>query len=73
MDRSDRIKNVTKTIVIDAPVQNVYKFWTTEKGIETFFGAKSKVEFRKGGPIEIYFLFANKFRKPQLSFHLFLF
>jgi uncharacterized protein YndB with AHSA1/START domain len=46
--------------VVDAPVAEVWKAWTTHDGLTSFFAADTKVELRVGGPYEIYFDKATK-------------
>ena len=54
------MKIIIKTVVIEASIKDVYNVWTTEEGLNTFFGISSKVEFKKDGPFEIYFLMDQK-------------
>ena len=41
-------------VVVAAPVDAVYKAWTTSEGIKTFFAPDAKVELRADGPFQIY-------------------
>jgi uncharacterized protein YndB with AHSA1/START domain len=52
-DRLDRI--VFKTAVVKAPLAEVWKAWTTTKGVKAFFAEDASVEAVPGGPYEIYF------------------
>lgn len=48
--------DITVTKVIDAPVADVWKAWTTTDGIESFFAPKAaKVEPIPGGAFELWF------------------
>lgn len=46
---------VLKTVVA-APIEEVYKRWTTVKGVKSFFAEDAEIEARKGGNYFIYFL-----------------
>jgi len=41
--------------VINAPISDVWKAWTTSEGIQSFLGCPSTIELRQGGKYEIYF------------------
>jgi uncharacterized protein YndB with AHSA1/START domain/uncharacterized protein YciI len=47
---------IRKEVVVQAPVADVWRAWTTRDGIKSFFGADAKVELKVGGPYEVYFL-----------------
>jgi uncharacterized protein YndB with AHSA1/START domain len=47
--------------VVHAPVEAVWKAWTTTAGVKTFFAPDANVELRVDGPFEI---FINPFAKP---------
>ena len=48
--------DITVTRVINAPVADVWKAWTTAEGIESFFAPKAaKVEPWPGGAFELWF------------------
>jgi len=48
--------DITVTKVIDAPVADVWKAWTTVEGIESFFAPKvAKVVPEPGGAFELWF------------------
>jgi len=49
-------KAIIKEITIPAPVSEVWRAWTTDEGVRSFFSPNTRVELRVGGPIEIYFL-----------------
>lgn len=46
---------VRKEVAIDAPLAEVWKAWTTNEGLTSFFGPGAHVEPTPGGPFEIYF------------------
>lgn len=48
-------KALYKKTTIPAPVDEVFRAWTTEEGIKSFFAPLCKVELRIGGPFEVYF------------------
>ena len=48
-------------VVVQAPVAEVWKAWTTTAGVKTFFAPDANVELRVDGPFEIYF---NPMAKP---------
>jgi uncharacterized protein YndB with AHSA1/START domain len=50
------VADITVTKVIDAPVADVWKAWTTPEGIESFFAPKAaKVVAEPGGAFELWF------------------
>ncbi|OGC92325.1 MAG: hypothetical protein A2W25_16230 [candidate division Zixibacteria bacterium RBG_16_53_22] len=53
-DPSD--KAIIKDVTIPAPVSEVWRAWTTDEGVRSFFSPHTHVELRPGGPFEIYFL-----------------
>ncbi len=46
---------LSKEVVLEAPLAEVWKAWTTTEGVETFFGPRAHIEATPGGPYEIYF------------------
>jgi uncharacterized protein YndB with AHSA1/START domain len=46
---------IRKAVIVPAPVAEVWKAWTTEKGVVTFFAPKAAVELAVGGKYEMYF------------------
>jgi len=52
-DPSDRI--LAKEIIISAPVAEVWRAWTTNDGVRSFFAPNTNIELTPGGPYEIYF------------------
>ncbi len=51
----DALAPITAAAVVQAPVAEVWKAWTTDEGLRAFLVEGSKVELRPGGPYEIYF------------------
>jgi uncharacterized protein YndB with AHSA1/START domain len=47
---------ISLSIEINAPVDDVWKQWTTTDGLERFFAPQTKVELRPLGVFEVYFL-----------------
>lgn len=41
--------------IVDAPIDDVWRAWTTDDGVRTFFASDSRVDARPKGPYEIYF------------------
>ena len=48
-------KTIELSVVVNAPVDQVWEAWTTADGIKTFFAPGARVELRAGGPFEVYF------------------
>ena len=48
-------RSVKKSVVVNAPVAEVWKAWTTSEGIATFFAPSSKIELKPGGRFDILF------------------
>lgn len=46
---------IVKDIVVDVSIEEVYRLWTTQDGLNKFFGEDSKIELVIDGPFEIYF------------------
>jgi len=51
---TDRV--MTTQIVVDAPVDRVWKAWTTAKGVTSFGPPEAKIELAVGGAYEWYFV-----------------
>ena len=47
-------------VIVPAPVSEVWAAWTTDKGIESFFARKAKVDLRVDGTYDVWFLPDNK-------------
>lgn len=41
--------------IVNAPISEVWKAWTTEEGVKSFLDTPCKIELSHGGPFEIYF------------------
>jgi uncharacterized protein YndB with AHSA1/START domain len=41
--------------IVNAPVRAVWKAWTTNEGVQTFFAPKANIDLRPGGAYEILF------------------
>src|SRR5688572_2425944 len=42
--------------IVNAPVNEVWKAWTTNEGVQTFFAPKANIDLRPGGSYEILFM-----------------
>lgn len=51
----DGERAVKLSVEVGAPVDDVWRAWTTDDGIQSFFAPGSNVEARPDGPYEIYF------------------
>jgi len=47
---------LTREIVVPATLDEVWRTWTTTKGVKTFFSGEAEVELALGGKYEIYFV-----------------
>ena len=47
-------RQIVKEVLVKAPVEAVFRAWSTSEGIATFFAPEAKVEARSGGPFEVY-------------------
>ena len=52
-----------KQAVVNAPIEEVWKAWTTTEGVKSFFAPDAKVEARYGGLFEIYM---NPYAEPGM-------
>ena len=57
-------RSIVKTVTVKAPVDEVWKAWTTTEGITSFFAPGARIEARPGGPFEVYF---NPYAKPGMK------
>ncbi len=55
---------LVKLATVPAPVDEVWKSWTTREGIRSFFAPDARIEARPGGAFEIHF---NPYAKPGLK------
>lgn len=49
-------RQIRHEVVVEAPRSEVWKAWTTEEGLTSFFAPAAHVELRADGPFEVYFL-----------------
>ena len=52
-----------KQAVVNAPIEEVWKAWTTTEGVKSFFAPDAKVEAKYGGLFEIYM---NPYAEPGM-------
>ena len=57
-------KMLVKEVVVKAPVEEVYKAWSTSEGVASFFAPEARIEARPDGPFEVYM---NPYAKPGLK------
>ena len=55
---------IRSTVVVPAPLDEVWAAWTTTEGIKSFFAPDAKVEARVDGPFEVYM---NPFGVPGMK------
>ena len=55
---------IEKQAVVNAPIEEVWKAWSTTDGVKSFFAPDARVEARSGGPFEIYM---NPYAEPGLK------
>ena len=48
-------KIITKQVIVDVPIKEVWRKWTTEEGLKTFLVKDCEVELKIGGAFEMYF------------------
>lgn len=48
-------KRIEREVTVAAPVEKIWRAWTTTEGVTSFFSEGAKVDLRVGGPYEIYF------------------
>jgi len=53
IDPRDRF--IVKERTVNSDIGTVWKTWTTEEGVKTFFAPEAKVELQINGPYEMYF------------------
>jgi uncharacterized protein YndB with AHSA1/START domain len=46
---------IRKTVIVDAPVSQVWNAWTTSDGVPTFMGYQAEVDLRPGGVYRVVF------------------
>ena len=57
-------RQIHKEVVVKAPVEAVFRAWSTSEGVASFFAPEARVEARSGGPFEVYF---NPYAKPGMK------
>jgi uncharacterized protein YndB with AHSA1/START domain len=57
-------RSIQKEVVVKAPIEAVWKAWTTSEGITSFFAPEAVVEPRPGGAFAIYM---NPYAPPGLK------
>ena len=55
---------IDKEVVVAAPIEAVWKSWTTKAGIESFFAPEAEIEPRVGGAFHIH---VNPFGEPGMK------
>jgi uncharacterized protein YndB with AHSA1/START domain len=60
MNSTNFVKAISAELIIKAPVDKVYKAWTTEEGIKSFFAPDCNIKMELMGPYEIIFLPKNR-------------
>jgi uncharacterized protein YndB with AHSA1/START domain len=55
---------IEKQAVVAAPIEEVWKAWSTSDGVKSFFAPDAKIEARSGGAFEIYM---NPYAEPGLK------
>jgi len=53
---TDADRAIAGEVVVDAPISDVWKAWTTEEGIRSFFAPGCRIGLRVDGPYEMFFL-----------------
>ncbi len=48
-------RSIVREVLVKAPVEDVWKAWTTSEGIESFFGPEARVEARPEGAFHVHF------------------
>jgi uncharacterized protein YndB with AHSA1/START domain len=57
-------RQISKEVVVKAPVAAVFQAWSTSEGVASFFGPEAKVEPRSGGLYEVYM---NPYAAPGMK------
>ncbi|HUQ28408.1 MAG TPA: SRPBCC domain-containing protein [Usitatibacter sp.] len=55
---------IEKQATVAAPIDEVWKAWTTREGVKSFFAPDANIEARSGGPFEIYM---NPYAAPGMK------
>jgi uncharacterized protein YndB with AHSA1/START domain len=48
-------RSIEKEVIVETPLSEVWKAWTTNEGAQTFFSPRTNIDARLGAPYEIYF------------------
>ncbi len=59
----DMHREIKINVTIKAPVDSVWRAWTTEEGVKSFFAPDCKVELKVGGAYEMYFVPEEEYGK----------
>jgi uncharacterized protein YndB with AHSA1/START domain len=54
-------RTIQKEVVVNAPIEAVWKAWTTSEGVATFFAPEAVVEPKPGGA---FFVHINPYARP---------
>lgn len=57
--RSLTDRSIAFDLVVDGTPERLFRVWTTEEGVDSFFGHHSRIDGFPGGAYEIYFLPAD--------------
>jgi len=49
------VRTIKKEILLQAPLESVWRAWTTSEGARTFFAPDADIQLRNNGPYELYF------------------
>jgi uncharacterized protein YndB with AHSA1/START domain len=55
---------IDKQVVVNAPIEEAWKAWSTSEGIKSFFAPDARIEARSGGAFEVYI---NPYAEPGLK------
>jgi len=57
-------RRIYQEVVVKAPVEEVWKAWSTSEGVQSFFGPEARVEAKPGGAFNVHF---NPYAPPGLK------
>jgi uncharacterized protein YndB with AHSA1/START domain len=60
MSNKSNDKNISFEFLLAAPVEIVYKVWTTKEGLESFFAPECRIDLKLLGDLHIHFFPENK-------------
>ena len=55
---------IEKQVVVNAPIEEAWKAWSTTEGVKSFFAPDARIEARSGGLFEVYM---NPYAEPGLK------